>query len=59
MGTGLGLFIVRTLVKRMRGRINVRGRGAQPGSVFEVELPGHTAVPRFDIILKARPAYVT
>jgi two-component system phosphate regulon sensor histidine kinase PhoR len=45
-GTGLGLFIVRTLVKRMRGRINVRGRGAQPGSVFEVELPGHTAVPQ-------------
>ena len=40
-GTGLGLFIVRTLVKRMRGRISVRGRGGQSGSVFEVELPGH------------------
>ena len=39
-GTGLGLFIVRTLVKRMRGKVNVRGRGAQQGSVFEVELPG-------------------
>jgi signal transduction histidine kinase len=40
-GTGLGLFIVRTLVKRMRGKIIVRGRGSQPGTVFEVELPGH------------------
>jgi two-component system phosphate regulon sensor histidine kinase PhoR len=39
-GTGLGLFIVRTLVKRLRGKITVRGRGSQKGSVFEVELPG-------------------
>ncbi len=38
-GTGLGLYIVRTLVKRMHGQIVVRGRGAQPGTVFEVELP--------------------
>ena len=41
-GTGLGLFIVRTLVRRMQGKINVRGRGSQPGTVFEVELPGAT-----------------
>lgn len=40
-GTGLGLYIVRTLVGRMRGKVNVRGRGSQPGTVFEVELPGH------------------
>lgn len=39
-GTGLGLFIVRTLVRRMRGTVAVRSRGAQPGTVFEVELPG-------------------
>ena len=39
-GTGLGLFIVRTLVKRMRGKVGVRARGSQPGSIFEVELPG-------------------
>ncbi|HEY4313063.1 MAG TPA: HAMP domain-containing sensor histidine kinase [Pirellulales bacterium] len=45
-GTGLGLFIVRTLVKRMRGKVNVRGRGTLRGSVFEVELPGHEAVPQ-------------
>ena len=45
-GTGLGLFIVRTLVKRMRGRVTVRGRGAQSGSVFEVELPGQETAPQ-------------
>lgn len=39
-GTGLGLFIVRTLVKRMKGKVSVRGRGAQSGTIFEVELPG-------------------
>ena len=44
-GTGLGLFIVRTLVKRMRGNITVRSRGAQPGTVFEVELPGELISP--------------
>jgi two-component system phosphate regulon sensor histidine kinase PhoR len=43
-GTGLGLFIVRTLVKRLRGKITVRGRGSQKGSVFEVELPGRAPV---------------
>ncbi len=39
-GTGLGLFIVRELIRRMRGKITVRGRGSQRGTVFEVELPG-------------------
>lgn len=38
-GTGLGLYIVRTLVHRMHGKVSVRGRGAQPGTVFEVDLP--------------------
>jgi signal transduction histidine kinase len=38
-GTGLGLFIVRQLVRSMRGKITVRGRGSQRGTVFEVELP--------------------
>jgi signal transduction histidine kinase len=42
-GTGLGLFIVRTHVLRMRGKITVRGRCSQPGTVFEVELPGNAA----------------
>jgi len=44
-GTGLGLYIVRTLVGRMRGKISVRGRGSQPGTAFEVELPGEAAEP--------------
>lgn len=39
-GTGLGLYIVHTLVRRMRGRVSVRDRGRLPGAVFEVELPG-------------------
>ncbi len=39
-GTGLGLYIVRTLVHIMKGKITVRDRGSQPGSSFEVELPG-------------------
>jgi len=38
-GTGLGLFIVRELVKRLRGQITVRDRAGQPGTVFEVRLP--------------------
>lgn len=42
-GTGLGLFIVRTLVKRWKGKVYVFGRGAQTGTVFEVDLPGDPA----------------
>jgi signal transduction histidine kinase len=38
-GTGLGLFIVRTLVKRMQGKVTVRDRGSASGTIFEVELP--------------------
>ena len=41
-GTGLGLYLVRNLVKRLRGRIRVRDREPGPGTVFEVQLP---AVP--------------
>lgn len=40
-GTGLGLYIVYTLVRKMHGRISVHGvEGRATGSVFEVELPG-------------------
>lgn len=39
-GTGLGLYIVNTLVRLMRGRISVHDRPDQTGSVFEVDLPG-------------------
>lgn len=39
-GLGLGLFIVRTLVARLRGRVRIRGRGGDRGTTVEVELPG-------------------
>jgi two-component system, OmpR family, phosphate regulon sensor histidine kinase PhoR len=39
-GTGLGLYIVRTTLRRLHGRIRVRDRDRGPGTVFEVQLPG-------------------
>lgn len=39
-GLGLGLFIARTLVARLRGRIRIRETGAEGGTTFEVTLPG-------------------
>ena len=39
-GTGLGLYIVHTLVKRLRGQIRVSDRERGSGTVFEVVLPG-------------------
>ncbi len=40
-GTGLGLFIVRTLVKRLKGSIEIIDSGAGvAGTLFEVQLPG-------------------
>jgi len=38
-GTGLGLYIVRTLVQRLGGRVNIADRVPQPGTVFTVVLP--------------------
>jgi two-component system, OmpR family, phosphate regulon sensor histidine kinase PhoR len=38
-GTGLGLFIVRTLVKRLKGQVSVRDRVEKNGTIFQVELP--------------------
>jgi len=38
-GTGLGLYIVRTLVNLLQGRISVTS-AADGGSIFEVILPG-------------------
>jgi signal transduction histidine kinase len=38
-GTGLGLYIARTLVRQHRGQIRVRDPEKGPGSVFEVLLP--------------------
>jgi signal transduction histidine kinase len=41
-GTGLGLYIVRTLVHLLKGRVNVYDRFGQAGSIFEVDLPGRS-----------------
>lgn len=38
-GTGLGLFLVRSLVKQLGGKVTAKGRLTGQGSVFEVELP--------------------
>ena len=38
-GTGLGLYIVQTLVRRMKGKVRVRDREQGNGAVFEVQLP--------------------
>jgi signal transduction histidine kinase len=39
-GTGLGLYIVKSLVGKMKGKIHVHGRGPLRGATFEVDLPG-------------------
>lgn len=38
-GTGLGLYIVRTLVSTLKGKVGVHSRLGEQGTVFEVELP--------------------
>ncbi|MEY2726196.1 MAG: Sensor histidine kinase GlrK [Planctomycetota bacterium] len=43
-GTGLGLYIVRTLVNLLQGSITVKN-APEGGSVFEVILPGRQAAP--------------
>jgi len=43
-GTGLGLFIVRAIIKKHRGRVAAASEGIGRGSVFTVQLPrAHTA----------------
>ena len=39
-GTGLGLYIVRTLIHRLGGTIKVKDRAQGTGTTFEVKLPG-------------------
>ncbi len=40
-GTGLGLYIVHTLVRRLKGRVAVRDRpDGVSGCIFDVDLPG-------------------
>jgi two-component system, OmpR family, phosphate regulon sensor histidine kinase PhoR len=46
-GTGLGLYIVRTLVHMLKGTVTVRDREGSKGSVFEVTLPGRSGQCEF------------
>jgi signal transduction histidine kinase len=39
-GIGLGLYIVKSLISKMKGKIHTHGRGPLGGATFEVELPG-------------------
>lgn len=55
-GTGLGLYIVRTLVKRLHGRIRVRDREEGSGTVFEVQLPGGRALEETQTPPNGQPA---
>lgn len=43
-GTGLGLYVVDSLIKQLGGRISVTSRGEGLGSTFSVEFP-HSAQP--------------
>lgn len=43
-GTGVGLYIVRTLVGLLKGKVQVLDRKDGPGSLFEVDLPGRAIV---------------
>ena len=42
-GTGLGLYIVYTLVRRLRGKVRVLDRHSGSGTAFEISLPGRPA----------------
>lgn len=54
-GTGLGLYIVQTLVRRLHGTIRVVDRGTAPGSTFEVRLRG-TAIPQSEASTEFKPS---
>jgi signal transduction histidine kinase len=45
-GTGLGLYIVRNIARRLKARIRVRDSESGTGTVFEVQMPG--AIERKD-----------
>lgn len=42
-GTGLGLYITKSLVESMNGKISVHGNGSKAGSSFVVSLPAFSA----------------
>lgn len=56
-GTGLGLYLVRELIAKMKGRINVVSRGPLSGATFEVDLPGRKAAPPDPPVIAAPIAF--
>ena len=56
-GTGLGLYIVQTLVKRLRGQVIVQDRAdGQSGTEFVVTLPGRRCdTPQYEFAEVATP----
>ncbi len=49
-GTGLGLYIVSILVKKLKGRVSVRDHDdGAPGSVFVLDLPGELVASQAEI----------
>lgn len=57
-GTGLGLYIVSTLVRKLKGRISIEDRDdAQSGCVFAVDLPG-VVLPKGDSAMPSEIADV-
>jgi two-component system phosphate regulon sensor histidine kinase PhoR len=57
-GTGLGLYIVRTIVRQLRGDVRIRDRENESGTIFEVELP-LSDVPASDSSVNAMHAKTT
>lgn len=55
-GTGLGLYIVKTLVGILKGRVSVLDTADEDGCVFEVVLPGRLTARRADTSLDDAPA---
>ena len=54
-GTGLGLYIVYTLVRRLRGKVRVLDRQNGPGTVFEISLPGRAMETSQEKSFNAQP----
>jgi signal transduction histidine kinase len=44
-GTGLGLYIVRTMIGRLGGKIRIRERDRGTGAIFEIHLAGRVVAP--------------
>jgi signal transduction histidine kinase len=57
-GTGLGLYIVHTLITKLGGRIQVRGQDKLPGSIFEVTLPSTMKKSQLGTETPASPAAI-